>query len=149
MNTEYATFARSVGSDPDGVFRDTGMIPGGSASVPSYRYVNEGACLDWDQCHKLGLNATGFEYFYSWRVWVPGSWSWRAPISLRWVTVSGEAASPYAERCMGQAGFWWYEGRFVVMDCDSGRTVTSGIRPVFKLKPGLELRMENGAYELD
>ncbi len=145
MNTEYATFARSVGSDPDGVFRDTVAYPGYWSSIPAYKYINQGTCLDKAQCDKLGLNSVGFEHFYSWRVHSGSSPTVNGFVSLLIVAANGNTIMPYDGKRIGLTR--WVAGK--TEQCDSGQTVTSGIRPVFKLKPGLELRMENGVYELD
>lgn len=145
LNTTYATFARSIGSDPDGVFRDTVAYPGTWAYIPAYKYINTGTCLDKVQCDKLGLNSVGFEHFYSWRVHSGSSPAEDNVVSLLIIAANGITIMPYEGKRIGYTS--WRSGE--TTQCDTGRTVASGIRPVFKLKPGLELRMENGVYELD
>lgn len=77
LNSEYATFARSIGSNPNGVFSDTAIKSGYYSSIPSCKYINTGTCLDWEKCEELNLQKTGFEYFYAWRCirseWLPGA----------------------------------------------------------------------------
>ena len=71
--------------------------------------------------------ATGFEYWCSWRVRTQGDSTTAGPVSLARYSAGGSYITPY----------------------DTGRNLTSGLRPVFKLKPGLKVRLENGIYELD
>jgi len=57
----------------------------------------------------------------------------------------GNDIVPHDGKCLGL--FRWANG--CTENCQGGQLCTSGLRPVFKLKPNLNLRLENGVYELD
>ncbi len=67
LNSNYATVARAVGSDSNGVFSDTAILPGYYSSIPSCRYPDTRVCLDYDKCKELNLLKSGFEYFWGYR----------------------------------------------------------------------------------
>lgn len=94
--------------------------------------------------------ATGFEYWCSWRVRTQGDSTTAGPVSLARYSAGGSYITPYDPgACLGNASWAWFDGIFVTYYYDTGRNLTSGLRPVFKLKPGLKVRLENGIYELD